>query len=66
MSEQMMSLSTKVSGFPMYMEINAIQNGMDMTIKTEVTEVKNEKVSDEKFSLEIPEGYEDGSSLLGN
>jgi hypothetical protein len=65
-SEQMISLSSKVSGFPMSTEINAIQNGMDMTIKTDVTEVKNEKVSDEKFSLEIPEGYEDGSSLLGN
>ncbi len=66
LSEQLASFGDKISGFPMYLEINATQMGMDMTIKMEVIEVKNEKVSDEKFSVEIPEGYEDGSSLLGN
>lgn len=66
LSEQLASFGDKISGFPMYLEINATQMGMDMKIKMEVIEVKKEKVSDEKFSVEVPEGYEDGSSLLGN
>jgi len=66
LSEQLASFGDKISGFPMYLEINATQMGMDMKIKMEVIEVKKEKVSDEKFSFEVPEGYEDGSSLLGN
>lgn len=66
MSEQLASFGNKISGFPMYMEINATQMGMDMTIKMEVVEVKKEEISDEKFSVEIPEGYEENASLLGN
>ena len=66
MSEQLASLGTKISGFPLYLEINASQMGMDMTIKMEVVEVRNEKITDDKFSVEIPEEYEESTSLLGN
>jgi hypothetical protein len=66
MSEQLASFGNKISGFPMYLEINATQMGMDMTVKMEVIEVKNEKINEEKFSIVIPEGYEESASLLGN
>lgn len=66
MSEQLASFGDKLKGFPLYLEIQANQMGMDMTIKMEVTEIKNEKVSDDKFAIVIPDGYEKSDLLLGN
>lgn len=50
-------LGDKLKGYPMYMIVNMNQGGVDMKITMEVTEVKNEKVDDAKFSMKVPEGY---------
>jgi hypothetical protein len=52
------TLGNKIKGFPMYMEMHMNQMGMDMTTTMEVTEIKKEKVSDDKFDMTIPEGYQ--------
>jgi len=46
----------KVSGFPMYLEMD-VQKPVAMKTIAEVTEVKVEKVDDSKFDMTIPEGY---------
>jgi len=66
MSEQLALFGNKMEGFPLYLEISANQMGMDMIIKMEAIEIKNEKVSDDKFSIQIPDGYEKGEFQLGN
>jgi len=50
-------LGDKVKGFPMYMTMDVVQGGFPMTIVSEVTEVKSEKLEDGKFSMVVPEGY---------
>lgn len=50
-------LGDKFKGFPMYLIMDMNQGGMLMKITMEATEVKEEKVSDAKFSFAIPEGY---------
>ncbi|NNE32725.1 MAG: hypothetical protein HKN40_10175 [Winogradskyella sp.] len=57
MSQQTAMLGDKLKGFPMYMEIKMDQQGMAMTIITEVTQLSEENVSEGKFSLTPPEGY---------
>lgn len=47
----------KVKGFPLYMKMKMNMNGEQIDIITEVTEIKKETVSDDKFSLTPPEGY---------
>lgn len=47
----------KVEGFPLYSTMDVNQNGMDMTITSEVIEVKKEGVPDDKFVMIPPEGY---------
>lgn len=48
----------KIKGFPMITIAYMNQMGMDITSTTEVTEIKKEKVSDDKFDMTIPEGYQ--------
>ena len=56
-SQQTAMLGEKLKGFPMYMEMKMNQQGMAMTIITEVTELNKETVSDDKFSMTPPDGY---------
>lgn len=57
MSQQTAILGNKLKGFPMYMVLKMNQQGMAMTITTEVTQLDKENVVDGKFNLTPPEGY---------
>lgn len=57
-SQQTAMLGEKIKGFPMYMTITMNQMGSNMTIITEVVEIKNDTVSDDMFNMTPPEGYE--------
>lgn len=48
----------KIDGFPLYFVIKMSQMGSTIEVVSEVTEIKKEKVSDDKFSLTPPEGFE--------
>ena len=56
-SQQTVLLGDQLKGFPMYIEMKMNQQGMDMNIVTEVTELNKEAVSDSKLSMTPPEGY---------
>ncbi len=58
-SQQMETYKGKLKGFPLYMVINMNQMGMNMTMTHEVTEIKKESISDDKFSMAILEGYDE-------
>ena len=45
-------------GYPMLMKMNVEQQGINMQITYEVTDVKKEDISDDMFNLTPPEGYE--------
>ena len=64
-SQQTTAFGKDFSGFPMYMTLAVEQQGMKMDLVIEVTEVKAEKVSDDKFSMTPPEGYSKGDNLPG-
>lgn len=64
-SQQATSFGDKLSGFPMYMSLAVEQQGMKMDLVIEVTEVKAEKVSDDKFDMTPPEGYSKTENLPG-
>ena len=57
MTQQTAMLGDKLKGFPMYMVMNMNQQGMAMTITTEVKELNKEAIADAKFSLTPLEGY---------
>lgn len=57
-NQQTVEFGEEFKGFPLLMTINVSQGGMDMSMTYEVTEVIDESVSDEKFSMTPPEGYE--------
>lgn len=65
-SDQVAKFGKEFKGFPLYMEINMSQQGMDMTITTEATAIDKEAVSDDKFSMEVPEGYKKMDLPSGN
>jgi len=54
--------SDKIVGLPLITEVEASQMGINFTIKLEVTEIKEMEVSDDKFQLTIPDGYEETTS----
>lgn len=56
-TKETLMLGDKLKGFVMYMEMAMNQQGMDMTVITEVTELQKEDVSDDIFDLTPPEGY---------
>jgi hypothetical protein len=60
-SQQTTALGADIGGFPLYSTINVSQMGMNVTITSEVTEIIEETVSDDKFSMTILEGYEEMS-----
>lgn len=48
----------KVKGYPLYIVTKANQMGINIEVTAEVTEIKEEKVSDSKFNTTPPEGYD--------
>lgn len=64
-SEHSKTLGGKLKGFPMLMEMNMNQMGIDMKITYEVTSVKAEAVSMDKFDMTAPEGYEKTDNIQG-
>lgn len=64
-SQQTAVLGDDFEGFPLYMTADIVQQGMGLKMVIEVTEIKPEKVSDDKFSLTPPEGYEKVDNLPG-
>ena len=59
-SQQTAMLGDKLKGFPLYMTMTMNQMGSEILITSEVTEIKKDKVSDDKFSMTPPEGYKKG------
>ncbi|AUC77416.1 DUF4412 domain-containing protein [Olleya sp. Bg11-27] len=57
-SQQTSGLGDKLKGFPLHMTMKVNQMGTDMVIISEVTEIKKETVSEDKFKVVVPEGYE--------
>jgi len=57
-SQQSAMFGNKLKGFPLYTITKMDQMGSEMIITTEVTEIKKDAVSDSKFSMTPPEGYE--------
>ncbi|WAC01758.1 DUF4412 domain-containing protein [Lacinutrix neustonica] len=47
----------KIEGFPLYSSMDINQNGMDMTVTSQVTAIRKEGVSDDKFVMVPPSGY---------
>lgn len=48
----------QLKGFPLYSKMEMSQMGTNMTVETEVTEIKKIAVTDDKFDMTPPEGYE--------
>jgi outer membrane lipoprotein-sorting protein len=65
MSQQTNMVGAEIEGFPMFMTLTMSQMGMNMTITHEVTEINQESVSDDKFDMTPPEGYEKTDNLQG-
>ena len=65
MSQQTNMIGADIEGFPMFMTLTMSQMGMNMTITNEVTEINQEPVSDDKFDMTPPEGYEKTDKLQG-
>lgn len=58
-SQQTAMLGDKLKGFPLYSVMKVNQMGVNMTVTTEVTEIKKEVAVDaKKFSMTPPEAYE--------
>ncbi|MGB0895767.1 MAG: hypothetical protein ACPGU9_02145 [Flavobacteriaceae bacterium] len=62
-SQQIAGLGGKLKGFPLYSEMQMNQMGVEILVKMEVTELKKEAVSDDKFDLTPLEGYEKTEQL---
>jgi hypothetical protein len=65
MSQQTQMVGAKIEGFPMFMTLTMSQMGMNMTINHEVTAVNSESVSNDKFDMTPPEGYEKTDNIQG-
>lgn len=64
-SQQTTAFGKEFTGFPMYMSLALEQQGMKMDMVIEVTEVRAEKVADDKFDMTPPEGYSKTENLPG-
>lgn len=58
MGKSAVQMGNKIKGCPLYSETTVIQMGKDMVVKATVSEIKKEAVSDDKFSMAPPAGYE--------
>ena len=57
LTQQTAMLGDKIQGFPLYVEMTMNQQGIDMTITTEIIKIEKIAVSDDKFNMTPPEGY---------
>ncbi|MDO1499872.1 hypothetical protein Q2T40_06990 [Winogradskyella maritima] len=57
LTQQTAVLAGKVNGFPLYMVMKMNQQGTNMTITTEITEMVSESVDESKLDMTPPEGY---------
>ncbi len=57
-NQQTVEFGEDFKGFPLLMTINVNQSGMQMQMTYEVIGVNKESVSDDKFDMTPPEGYE--------
>lgn len=64
-SQQATTFGKEFSGFPMYMAMAIDQQGVKMNMVIEVTEVKEQSVSADKFSMTPPEGYSKTDNIPG-
>ena len=64
-SNQTTSFGDTIKGYPLLMEMKMNQGGMDIVITMEVTEIKKESVSSDKFDLTPPDGYKQVDKLGG-
>jgi len=64
-SQQSTMMGANLNGFPLFMTMNMSQTGINLTITNEVTEIKKESVTDDKFDMTPPEGYEKTDKLQG-
>ncbi|WP_339634354.1 hypothetical protein [Bizionia echini] len=65
MNPQVAQMGAQIDGFPLYMKMDVSQMGMALTITSEVTEIKKETVSADKFDMTPPEGYTKTDKLMG-
>ena len=64
-SGQTANLGAAFEGFPLLIKMMMNQQGIDMTITMEVTEIKAESVSSDIFDMTPPEGYKLTDNLMG-
>lgn len=58
-SQQTSAYKDTLKGFPLYMTMTMTQMGANITIVSEVTDIKKEALSVDKFSMTILEGYDE-------
>ncbi|REE08545.1 uncharacterized protein DUF4412 [Winogradskyella pacifica] len=51
------AMGDKIEGYPLYFVMKMNQMGASIEVTSEITEIKEESVSDDKLSLTPPEGY---------
>ncbi|MBF8150450.1 hypothetical protein ITJ86_11120 [Winogradskyella sp. F6397] len=51
------AMGGKINGYPLYFIMTINQMGANIVVTSEITEIKEESVSDDKLSLTPPEGY---------
>lgn len=56
-SQNTTAMAGKVEGFPLYFVMKMNQMGASIEVTSEITEIREEAVSDDKLSLTPPEGY---------
>lgn len=64
-TQQTANFGDKFTGFPLLMNFAVEQQGMKLDLNIEVTDIKAEKISDDKFDMTPPEGYSKTESLPG-
>lgn len=64
-TQQTANFGDKFTGFPLLMNFAVEQQGMKLDLNIEVTDIKAEKISDDKFDMTPPEGYSKTENLPG-
>ena len=58
-SQQTTAYNGSLKGFPLYTTMTMNQMGANITVVSEVTDIKKEALPDDKFSMTILEGYDE-------
>lgn len=58
-SQQTAAFSSKLKGFPLYMTMTTNQMGANLTVVSEVTDIKKEALGNDKFDMAILDGYDE-------